>query len=76
MNGPIRLQKFLAAGGVASRRAAERLIKAGKVKVNGIVVRKLGTKIDPRSDKVEVNNAPVNIPTKKNIICSINPGVI
>ena len=47
-----RLQKFLARAGVASRRNAEKLILEGKVRVNGIVVKELGTKIDPVKDKV------------------------
>ncbi|MBU0502230.1 MAG: rRNA pseudouridine synthase [Candidatus Margulisbacteria bacterium] len=50
----MRLQKYLADCGVASRRAAEKLIVAGKVKVNGQVVTELGTKIDPDKNKVEV----------------------
>jgi pseudouridine synthase len=47
-----RLQKFLAEAGVASRRKAEELIAAGKIKVNGKVVTELGTKIDPKKDEV------------------------
>jgi 23S rRNA pseudouridine2605 synthase len=50
-----RLQKILARGGLASRRAAERLIAEGQVRVNGRVVTELGTKADPYKDKVEVN---------------------
>lgn len=52
----MRLQKFMAKSGVASRRNSEKLIKQGKVKVNEIVVTKLGIKIDPYNDKVQVNN--------------------
>ena len=48
-----RLQKYLANNGVASRRKAEEYILQGKVKVNGNVVTELGTKIDPKKDKVE-----------------------
>src|SRR5262245_36381626 len=48
----IRLQRFLAQAGVASRRKAEELIVAGKVKVNGQVVTELGSKVDPDNDKV------------------------
>jgi len=51
----VRLQKFLAQSGVASRRASEDIILKGRVKVNGEVVKKLGIKIDPKSDKVEVD---------------------
>ena len=50
-----RLQKILARGGVSSRRAAEGLIAAGRVRLNGRVVTELGTKADPRSDRVEVD---------------------
>ena len=52
-----RLQKFIAECGVASRRKAEELIKAGRVEVNGAVVRssELGVKIDPATDKVTVD---------------------
>src|SRR5579862_3652956 len=51
----IRLQKVLARAGVASRRAAEELIVAGKVRVDGRIVTELGTKVDPRASRVEVN---------------------
>jgi 23S rRNA pseudouridine2605 synthase len=50
-----RLQKVVARAGVASRRAAEELILKGRVRVNGAVVVELGTKVDPRADKVEVD---------------------
>ena len=55
----IRLQKYLSEAGVASRRAGEALIRAGKVEVNGQVVRVLGTKIDPASDEVAVDGVPI-----------------
>ena len=55
----IRLQKFLADCGVASRRKAEVLIEKGEVKVNGKVVTELGTKVDPKKDQVTVKNKPV-----------------
>ncbi|MFH0776743.1 MAG: pseudouridine synthase [Patescibacteria group bacterium] len=50
----IRLNKFLAEKGVASRRKADDLIAAGKIKVNGKVIRGLGTQINPEQDRVEV----------------------
>lgn len=50
--GGMRLQRFLAKAGIASRRKAEELILAGQVKVNGRVVRQLGTKVDGHTDKV------------------------
>ncbi len=50
-----RLQKVVARAGIASRRAAEELIVKGRVRVNGAIVKTLGTKVDPRVDKVEVD---------------------
>ncbi|MGB8989113.1 MAG: pseudouridine synthase [Candidatus Sulfotelmatobacter sp.] len=50
-----RLQKIIAAAGVASRRKAEELISAGHVRVNGAVVTELGTKADPEADHIRVN---------------------
>ncbi len=54
-----RLQKYLAAAGVTSRRRAEELIVAGRVVVNGKIVRELGSKIDPETDLVVVDGKPV-----------------
>jgi 23S rRNA pseudouridine2605 synthase len=51
----IRLQKLISQAGVASRRKAEELITAGRVRVNGKVVRELGSKADPGKDNIEVN---------------------
>jgi 23S rRNA pseudouridine2605 synthase len=56
-----RLQKFLSRAGVASRRAAEEWIKAGKISVNGRVVTELGVKVDPNRDRVEVEGQPVKV---------------
>ena len=55
-----RLQKLIAAAGVASRRHAEELIVAGKVSVNGTVVTELGTKADPEKDHIKVNGKLIN----------------
>ncbi len=60
-----RLQKYLAECGVASRRKAEELILAGKIKVNGEVVTELGTKINPARDKVMYNNEVVKVEKSK-----------
>lgn len=57
----VRLQKAMAAAGVASRRASEELIVQGRVKVNGKVVRELGTRINPLVDQVMVNGQPVQM---------------
>jgi 23S rRNA pseudouridine2605 synthase len=59
MSSPVRLQKFLADAGVASRRAAEQIILEGRVSVNGDIVRLLGTKVHPLHDKVSVDGKPV-----------------
>ena len=53
----VRLQKFLADAGIASRRAGEQLILAGRVQVNGQIVQELGTKVHPRSDRVTVDGS-------------------
>jgi 23S rRNA pseudouridine2605 synthase len=53
-----RLQKVLARGGIASRRAAEELISSGRVRVNGRVVRELGTKVGP-GDRIDVDGQRV-----------------
>jgi 23S rRNA pseudouridine2605 synthase len=57
-----RLQKVLAHAGVASRRECEKLILAGRVTVNGKIIRKLGTKVDPENDEVRVDTEPVRSP--------------
>lgn len=54
----IRLQKVLAAAGVASRRAVEEMIVKGRIKVNGKVVKELGTRINPEVDQVQVDGRP------------------
>lgn len=55
----VRLQKYLAESGVASRRASEEIITAGRVAVNGRVIRELGSKVDPEADRVLVDGQPV-----------------
>jgi 23S rRNA pseudouridine2605 synthase len=57
----IRLQKVLASSGLGSRRACEELIAAGRVAVNGRVVREMGTRIDPATDEVAVDGARVPV---------------
>ena len=56
---PERLQKVMAAAGVASRRASERLIQAGRVTVNGHQVTTLGTKVTP-SDVITVDGKAID----------------
>lgn len=54
-----RLQKILAAAGLASRREAEKIIAAGRVRVNGKVVTELGSKFDPQRCRISVDGKPV-----------------
>jgi 23S rRNA pseudouridine2605 synthase len=56
-----RLQKFLSRAGVASRRAAEEVIRAGRVAVNGQVVTAMGVKVDPDRDAVKVDGCTVRV---------------
>ena len=58
----MRLQKFLARSGVASRRGSEDLMTAGRVAVNGVVVTELGAKVDPSVDTVTVDGRAVALP--------------
>ena len=55
-----RLQKLISQAGVASRRAAEDLIKGGEVTVNGEIVTELGTKADPEKDHIKVRGKLIN----------------
>ena len=54
-----RLQKILAAAGVASRREAEKIITAGRVRVNGKVVTELGCKFDASKVRISVDGKPI-----------------
>lgn len=72
----VRLQKFLANAGVASRRAAEELIVAGRVSVNGAQASVLGTKIDPQRDEVAVDGVVVKPKKKLYIALHKPPGYI
>lgn len=56
-----RLQKLIAQAGVASRRAAEELIRSGEVTVNGEIVTELGTKADPEKDHIKVQGKLINV---------------
>ncbi|MEE4262459.1 MAG: pseudouridine synthase [Desulfobacteraceae bacterium] len=67
----VRLQKFLSAAGVCSRRKGEELIVTGKVAVNGAIVVELGTKIDPDQDQVEVDGKAV-IPAHSLVYIALN----
>src|SRR5689334_11118857 len=54
------MQKLIATAGIASRRHAEELIVAGRVTVNGAVIKELGTKADPERDHIKVNGKLIN----------------
>ncbi|QEO09910.1 pseudouridine synthase [Protaetiibacter larvae] len=72
-----RLQKVLAAAGVASRRVSEQYIVAGRVRVNGRVVTELGSRVDPLVDHVEVDGVPVQLDTAKRYVMLNKPrGVV
>lgn len=72
----IRLQKYLAECGIASRRASEKLIEEGRVTVDGRVVTELGTKIDPETQKVTCDGKPVALEEKVWIMLNKPTGVI
>jgi len=61
----VRLQKVLAAAGVASRRVVENYIVEGRIEVNGRVVTELGRRIDPATDHVSVDGVAVQLDTAK-----------
>lgn len=61
----IRLQKVLASAGVASRRVCEQMIVAGKVRVNGKIVKELGTRIHPDVDQVSVSGQPIQLDSSR-----------
>lgn len=64
MTTKLRLNLFLARAGVASRRKADEMIRAGRVRLNGAVVAELGVAVDPHRDRVEVDGAPVGAPER------------
>lgn len=72
-----RLQKVMAAAGVASRRVSEEMIVAGRVTVNGKVVRELGTRVDPAVDRVAVDGTAVQLDTSRRYVMLNKPvGVV
>lgn len=72
----VRLQKFLAECGVGSRRKMEEFITEGRVRVNGKVVNQLGAKIDPNTDRIEVNRIPVRAAPKGIMLLNKPRGVV
>ena len=72
----VRLQKFLAEAGIASRRASEQIILSGRVTVNGKSVRELGTKVHPNQDEIAVDGDPVRVRRKIYIALHKPPGFL
>jgi 23S rRNA pseudouridine2605 synthase/16S rRNA pseudouridine516 synthase len=68
-----RLQKVMAAAGVASRRASEEMIVAGRVTVNGKTVRELGARIDPAHDLLAVDGVAVQLDASKRYVMLNKP---
>jgi 23S rRNA pseudouridine2605 synthase len=72
----VRLQKFLADAGVASRRASEQIILEGRVSVNGRVVQELGTKVEPGQDRVSVDGRALHVRRKLYVAVNKPAGVV
>jgi 23S rRNA pseudouridine2605 synthase len=69
----VRLNKFIAQSGAASRRKADLLIEAGQVSINGRVIKELGTQIDPINDRVVVEGLTIRLPNIKSYIAFYKP---
>jgi pseudouridine synthase len=73
----IRLQKILSQAGIASRRAAEKLIEEGRVSVNGHTIREMGVKADPAADDIRVDGRRLRAPERHRYILLNKPaGVV
>ena len=69
----MRLQKYLALSGVASRRASEKLIAEGHVAVNGLVVTEMGVQVDETADKITVDGALIHLEEEKHYLAYYKP---
>ena len=72
----VRLQKFLAEAGIASRRASEQIIVEGRVTVNGQSVKELGAKVDPLHDRVTLDGQAVKVKRKLYVALNKPPGLV
>lgn len=72
----IRLQKYLSQAGAASRREAERMMRAGRVSVNGEVVRELGVRVRPGVDRVALDGRAVEVASTRWLVYHKPPGVL
>ena len=70
---PVRLQKVLSQAGVASRRASERLIREGRVEVNGQRVTEMGVQVDPERDVIVVDGRRVQVEAKRRYVMLHKP---
>ena len=71
---PIRLQKYLAACGISSRRKCEQIIISGRVSVNNVIIKTLGSKIQPEKDIVKLDDIIVS-PPHENLYIILNKPV-
>ncbi len=71
-DGGVRLQKVLAQAGVASRRASEEMIVEGRVTVDGVQVRKLGTRVDPSRQVIHVDGSRILTAPAKHVVLALN----
>jgi 23S rRNA pseudouridine2605 synthase len=71
--GSIRLQKIISQAGIASRRAAEKLIAEGRVTVNGETVREMGTKADPSRDDIRIDGRRIKAAERLRYILLYKP---
>ena len=69
----MRLQKYLALSGVASRRASEKLIAEGHVAVNGQVITEMGVQVDENTDRITVDGTPVHLEEEKHYLAYNKP---
>jgi 23S rRNA pseudouridine2605 synthase/23S rRNA pseudouridine2604 synthase len=68
----VRLNKYLADKGIASRRKADELIASGLVKLNGVLVTEMGTKVNPDTDKIEIDSKILDNDKKKHVYLKVN----
>lgn len=70
--GELRLNKYLSQQGVSSRRHADELIEKGKIKINGMMVKELGIRVNPLKDKIEVDGLEVSSRPEPNYYLIMN----
>ncbi|MDD4801411.1 MAG: pseudouridine synthase [Syntrophomonas sp.] len=72
----MRLAKYLAQAGIASRRQAEEIIRMGRVKLNGLIVTELATRVNPKTDHIELDDRIVELQQHIYILLNKPPGYI